>query len=107
MGTLGVNISSYGRGKFFWGGGENWTVQYNLRCMWHWRGNVAYLRLSDWTRLQWPLCSYSSRLTKRVRAFSAMSGGDAALPNHFGRTCLLYGDETYCYPVCYMFSLFM
>ena len=39
--------------------------------------DVAYRRLSDWTRLQ--LALHSSQ-TQRASPFSAVSGGDAALP---------------------------
>ena len=38
---------------------------------------VSYRRLSDWTRLQWALCSHN---TQQASTFYAVRGGDAALP---------------------------
>jgi len=43
--------------------------------MWYHGVDVAYRRLSDWTRLQWALPLH----TQRASPFSAVRGGDAAL----------------------------
>jgi len=49
--------SPKGKGQIFWWG--NWTVQCRpnvyIGRMWHCAVDVAYPRLSDWTRLQWAL----------------------------------------------------
>jgi len=43
-------------------------------------GDIAYRRLSDWTRLQWALYSWR---TQRASLFFAVKGGDEALPSYF------------------------
>ena len=64
-----------GRSKFCRRG--NWTAQCNVKRENVARGvDVSNRRQGDWIHLQWVLCT----LTQRMSPFSAIRGGDAALP---------------------------
>jgi len=70
-----------GKGQILW---WDWTAQCrpNIETIWHWGVDVAYPRLSDWTRLYTRHCASSSLgLAQAVdESILCVRGGDATRP---------------------------